>query len=451
MKNTDQKASPNPKEKVTARAVIVWAAACLVYIAAVTSRTSFGVAGVEAIDRFQVDATRIAVFTSVQVGVYAFAQIPMGMLIDKFGPRKLLAIGALIMGVGQIILGLTDAYGVAIIARVLIGAGDASIFLSVMRILPSWFPLKATPIFTQLTTSLGQLGQFISAVPFLALLGASGWTTAFVSLGAVVSIIALAALIAVRDTPAIPAAQAAEKAAAKAQTKPAETSVTPVKNSLGTSLKLIIRNPLCWQGFFIHYTLMLWLNVFNLMWGLPMMTLGMGLSTSTVGIVLTVSTICLVFAAPVMGIISARTGYRRDVVAIGFSFIQALAWIIFLSSETPRGVTAIVLVNIAMGLTTAASNFGFDSIRERLDRNILAAGTGLANMGGFISAMAAAQIVGILLDHSAHGNTYTWHDFRLAYIAVIIIWLLGVLGFVVARLKGGPGRRMVTTIRHASH
>lgn len=425
----------------------MWAAACLVYIAAVTSRTSFGVAGVEAIDRFQVDATRIAVFTSVQVGVYAFAQIPMGMLIDKYGPRKLLAIGALIMGVGQIILGFTDVYGIAIIARILIGAGDASIFLSVMRILPSWFPLKATPIFTQLTTSLGQLGQFISAVPFLALLGASGWTIAFVSLGAVVSIIAIAALIAVRDTPELPAPVASEVAV---ETQPVETTHTPVKNSLGTSLKLILRNPLCWQGFFIHYSLMVWLNVFNLMWGLPMMTLGMGLSTSTVGIVLSVSTFCLVVSAPLMGIISARTGYRRDVIAIAFSCVQALAWIIFLSSETPRGVVAIVLVNVAMGLTTAASNFGFDSIRERLDRNILAAGTGLANMGGFISAMVASQIVGILLDHSAHGNTYTWHDFRVAYIAVIIIWALGVVGFVVARLKGGPGRRMLTRIRHSS-
>ena len=60
--------------------------------------------------------------------------------------------------------------------RVLIGAGDATAFLSVMRILPYWFPLHRTPMFTQVTSSLGQMGQFISAVPFLWLLGAAGWT-----------------------------------------------------------------------------------------------------------------------------------------------------------------------------------------------------------------------------------------------------------------------------------
>nr|WP_197276304.1 MFS transporter [Corynebacterium deserti] len=421
-------------------------------MAAVTSRTSFGVAGVEAIDRFQVDATRIAVFTSVQVGVYAFSQIPMGLLIDKFGPRNLLAVGALVMGAGQIILGLTDIYGVAILARVLIGAGDASVFLSVMRILPFWFPLKHTPIFTQLTTGLGQMGQFISAVPFMALLGAQGWIVAFVSLGSVVALIAIAALVVVRDTPEKlqkqPKAPADALAATEGKTQPAQTDSTPVKPSLRTSLKLIIRNPLCWQGFFIHYVLMVWQNVFALMWGVPMMTLGMGLSSTQAGLVLSVNTLCMVIAGPIIGIISARTGYRRDVVAIGLSFLQAGAWLVFMLSGAPRGLLAMILVNIALGLTTPASGFGFDSIRERLDRTILAAGTGLANMGGFLSAMFAAQIVGALLDHSSHGNTYTWHDFRFAFIAVFVTWALGVTGFVIARLKGGPGRRIVAQIRH---
>ncbi|BAU96553.1 major facilitator superfamily permease [Corynebacterium suranareeae] len=403
-------------------------------MAAITSRTSFGVAGVEAIDRFQVDATRIAVFTSVQVGVYAFSQIPMGILIDKFGPRKLLAVGALLMGAGQLILGFTDSYAIAIIARVFIGAGDASIFLSVMRILPFWFPLKHTPIFTQLTTCLGQLGQFLSAVPFMALLGTQGWTVAFVSLGSIVGLLAIAALVAVRDSP-------------DPQQKPTTTHTDDEKPSLGASLKLIVKNPIPWQGFFIHYVLMVWQTVFALMWGVPLMTLGMGLSSATAGLVLSINTVCMVISAPIIGIISARLGYRRDVVAVALSFVQAAVWMVFLSSDAPRGMMAIIVVNIVMGLTTAASGYGFDTVREQLDRRILAAGTGLANMGGFLSSMVAAQVMGFLLDHSAHGNTYTWGDFRFGFLAILVTWAIGVMGFVVARLKGGPGRRLLTRIR----
>lgn len=146
----------DPRTRLTRRAIIVWAGAVLFYIVAITGRTSFGVAGVHAIERFEVDASRIAVFTVVQVGVYALAQIPTGLLIDRFAPKRVLLAGALIMAAGQILLGFTDVYWVALLARVLIGAGDASAFLSVMRILPYWFPLRWTPLFTQLTASLGR-------------------------------------------------------------------------------------------------------------------------------------------------------------------------------------------------------------------------------------------------------------------------------------------------------
>lgn len=438
--NNNQAPSPNPREKITRRALVVWVAAVSVYIAAITSRTSFGVAGVEAIERFEVDATRIAVFTSVQVGVYALSQIPMGLAIDKFGPRKLLAIGALVMGVGQILLGLTDIYGVAIFARVLIGAGDASVFLSVMRLLPFWFPLKKTPIFTQFTSALGQIGQVLSAVPFMALLGATGWTTSFVTLGSAVGLIALAALIAVRDTP--------EQLNRSSSSTPVSTSTTPVKPRMLTSLKLITRNPVCWQGFFIHYLLMLWQNVFTLMWGVPLMTLGMGLSAGEVGLVLSINTLFAVIAGPIIGLISARTGHRRDVVAVTMSLVPTVAWFFFLSSEEPRGLIAIMLINITMGISTPLSGYGFDTIRERLDRKNLAAATGLANMGGFLAAMAAAQLVGVLLDAVDTNGGYDWADFRIAYIAVFIIWAIGFAGFIIARLRGGPGRRMVQQLRH---
>lgn len=102
--------APNPREVVTTKALSIWVAAVLVYIVAIAGRTSFGVAGLDAIDRFGVTASQIAVFTSVQLGVYAFAQIPTGLLIDRFGPRKLLVVGAIVMGVGQVLFGFTSSY-----------------------------------------------------------------------------------------------------------------------------------------------------------------------------------------------------------------------------------------------------------------------------------------------------------------------------------------------------
>ena len=89
----------------------------------------------------------------------------------------------------------------AILARVIIGSADATAFLSVMRILPAWIPMRKTPLFTQLTGGLGYVGQFISAVPFTALLHGQGWETSFVSLGASSVLVAVLVWLAVRDTP----------------------------------------------------------------------------------------------------------------------------------------------------------------------------------------------------------------------------------------------------------
>lgn len=430
----------------------MWVSAVLVYVVAITGRTSFGVAGVDAIERFGVDASRIAVFTAVQLGVYAFSQIPSGMLIDRFGPRKMLVSGALVMGLGQILLGLTTSYGVAIGARVLIGAGDATAFLSVMRILPYWFPLRKTPLFTQLTASIGQLGQFVSAVPFMAMLHVSGWTPAFVSLGAVGILIALAAGVAVTDSPDtdVAADQAkADRRARREAKKSGDTAQLDVlarqkkqldeavsereRTNVLTLLKIVLRSPVCWVGFFIHYTCMLPQIVFTLLWGVPMMTLGMGFSSQTAALVLTVNTIATVSVGPLHGWVSSRLGPRRDLAALVFTLGIGASWLIFFASPTPHGLVAIIIVNIFTAAFTPSANYGFDLVRERLDRKFVATGTGLSNMGGFLSAMVAAQAVGLLLDWSADGGTYGWEDFRIAWMAVIAVWAVGVIGLLISR------------------
>ena len=66
----------------------------------------------------------------------------------------------------------------------LVGAGDALTFISVLSVVTAWFPPRRVPLMTQLTGLLGQLGQVLSAVPFAALLHGPGWTTAFVSAAA---------------------------------------------------------------------------------------------------------------------------------------------------------------------------------------------------------------------------------------------------------------------------
>ena len=108
----------------------IYIAAVAVYFIAVVHRTALGVAGVEALDRFHIQATGLAFLAVTQIATYMVLQIPAGHLLDRFGPRTMMTIGSLLMAAGQLVLAFSDHFAIAIAARVLIGAGDAPIFLS---------------------------------------------------------------------------------------------------------------------------------------------------------------------------------------------------------------------------------------------------------------------------------------------------------------------------------
>src|SRR6185312_402774 len=92
--------------------------------------------------------------------------------------------GAALMAFGQLVLAFTESLPAAIGARAVVGLGDAFTFISVLRLVPHWFAPRRVPLLTQLTGICGQLGQVLSALPFLALLTATTWEDAYVSVAA---------------------------------------------------------------------------------------------------------------------------------------------------------------------------------------------------------------------------------------------------------------------------
>ena len=158
---------------------IVWLAATLTFVAAMFSRTSFGVASLYAAERFASPVALMSIFVVVQMIVYAGMQIPAGLLLDRLGSRKTIAIGLTVMTVGQLGLALATSFPVGLGVRVLIGGGDALIFISAIRLIPVWFAARQVPLLTQISSVAGQLGQWASAVPLVRILADFGWTPAF--------------------------------------------------------------------------------------------------------------------------------------------------------------------------------------------------------------------------------------------------------------------------------
>lgn len=245
---------------------MVWGVGVFAYIVGVLHRTSFGVAGLSAADRFSVSPSLLSSFVVLQVIVYAGMQIPAGVLLDRIGSRKMIAAGALIMASAQITLALTESLPVAVVARAFVGVGDALTFISVLRLVPVWFTPRRVPIVSQLTGLLGQLGQVLSAVPFLILLNGPGWTFAFGSAAALGLLALVLVLALVRDRPDDGAAPVFEP--------------TTLKQTLA-SIAEVWRRPGTRLGFFSHMGTQFSITVFALLWGVPYLTSAQGLSAST--------------------------------------------------------------------------------------------------------------------------------------------------------------------------
>ncbi len=241
------------------RAYAVWGAAMAVYILGVFHRTSLGVAGLIAAERFHITAAQLATFTVVQLLVYAAMQVPVGVLLDRFGSRRLLITGLLLMTAGQFWFAFAGTFAIGLAARILVGGGDAMVFVSVIRIVALWFRVRQTPLLTQLTGQLGQLGAIGASFPLSAALHRFGWTPSFLLASGVGVVLAVGLIFLLKDSPFRGTPQEPIRVRAVAATL-RSTWGTP-----GTRL-----------GLWSHFTSQFAMTVFTLLWGFPFLVRGQG-------------------------------------------------------------------------------------------------------------------------------------------------------------------------------
>ncbi|WP_395103419.1 nitrate/nitrite transporter [Actinomadura sp. SCN-SB] len=398
---------------------VLWAVGVLAYIVAILHRTSFGVAGLAAADRFGASAGILASFTVLQLLVYAALQVPVGLLLDRLGPRRMVAGGALLMAAGQAILAVSTDLGTAIAARVLVGAGDAMTFISVLGVVTRWFAPKRIPVVTQLTGLLGQLGQVLSAVPLAALLHGPGWTAAFgsaASLGVLAAVLALAVL---RDGPP------------RAATRPDAPTLRHVAGELAASW----RHPGTRLGLWTHFTTQVSTNTFALMWGYPYLVSGHGLSQATAGALLTVFVVAAMAAGPVVGALVARYPLRRSWLVLGIVALIAGAWTATLAVPPPAPTWLLTVLVLCVALGGPGSMIGFDYARTFNPLHRQGAATGIVNGGGFIAALLAILLIGFVLDALSPGRDVTPEAFRAAWTVQILFWTAGITGILLSRAK----------------
>jgi MFS family permease len=409
----------NAQEATSQRRVyLVWAVGLITYTVGVMHRTSFGVAGLDAADRFHASPTVLSGFVVLQLLIYAVLQVPVGMLLDRFGARRLIVAGALSMAAGQLLLAVAGTIPLAVAARLLVGAGDALTFISVLSVVTAWFPARRVPLMTQLTGLLGQLGQVLSAVPFAALLRGPGWSTAFISAAALGVAVALATLAVVRNRPA------------GAPAPPPAPSPRQVLAGLAVSW----REPGTRLGLWTHLGTQFSGTVFALLWGVPYLVAGQGFSPGAASALLTLFVLVGIVAGPLFGVFTARHPLRRSWLVLTVIVSTAAMWTIVLAVPPPAPGWLLVVLIVVLALGGPGSMIGFDYARTFNPGHLQGTAVGIVNVGGFFASLLVSFGIGVVLGSVGPGG-YTPEAFRLAWTVQYVVWAFALVAVLVARRR----------------
>ncbi|MDH6111804.1 MFS family permease [Kitasatospora sp. MAP12-15] len=404
-----------------------WGIGVSVYVLAVIHRTSLGVAGLDAANRFHIGASALSTFSILQVLVYAAMQIPVGLLVDRYGPRRVLLLGITLLSLGQLAFAFSSSFGPALASRAVLGSGDAMTFISVLRISARWFPAAKNPLIAQLSGLAGMGGNLVTTVVLAQALHTEGWTAAFTGIALLgVVAFALVALL-LREAPG---PRAATPAAA------------PDRLPVGIQVRTSWREPGTRLGLWVHFTTAFPASAFAMLWGLPYLVQGQGMSRAQAGGMLTLLVFSTMFFALLLGRLLARSARARMpivlcvIAATGGSWAVALAWP---GGRPPFWLLVVVLV--AMGSNGPASLVGLDYARSYNPAERLGTASGIANMGGFIATMITLFGIGVLLDAvspAGGGETYSAGAYRLAFCWMYLPLVLGTV--MILRLRGKVGK-----------
>jgi MFS family permease len=414
------------------RAWLIWGVAVAGYVLAVTNRASLSAVGVDAAARFSADASTLSMFAVVQLAVYGGMQLPVGVLLDRYGARPLLTIGMVLMAVGQLTMALSPSVGVGILARMLLGAGDAAVFPAVLRLVATWFPAQRGPMMVQLTGIVGQAGQLVALVPLAALLHATSWSVAFGSVAGLGVVFAVLVYLVIRNHPP----EVDRDISIDTQTG-AIRVVTSAADT-GVGIRAAWAHPGTRLAFWSHFTSPFAGTAFILLWGIPFLTAGEGRTLAEAAAITSTYVVVGMALGPVMGELSRRNPHLRSRALVLPSIaVQIVAWLAVIVWPGPAPLWLLFALATALAMGGPASMIAFDHARTHNPAHRLSTATGLTNAGGFLAALVTVFAIGFALDAQGAGTpeTYTLDAFRLAFLAQVPLWVLGWTFIVIERRR----------------
>ncbi|HNT38323.1 MAG TPA: MFS transporter [Rubrivivax sp.] len=380
---------------------------------------------------FDASAASLGVLAATYFYVYTLLQIPVGVLADTLGPRRILTLGGLVAGAGSLLFGLAPGFGWALAGRTLVGLGVSVAFIAMLKLIAVWYEENRFASLVGGLMFLGNVGTMTAGTPLAWAAQGIGWRAVFVVIGIMSLLIGALSWFLVQDRPG------------QARQLRAVRSAAPAARDRGAwigGLRTVLRNRATWPGFFVNVGIAGSFFAFAGLWAMPYFMQVHGMTRAAASHHLTVYFGGFALGCLVIGPLSDRLRRRRPLM-IGGATLHALGWWIWLANGAlpPAATFALCL---AMGVATASLSLSWACAKEVNPPALSGMATSVVNVGVFLGPSILQPLVGWVMDRSWQGGMdggvrlYSAADFRSGLLLMAGCAAFGALCTLFVRETG---------------
>ncbi|MBI2786931.1 MAG: MFS transporter, partial [Legionella longbeachae] len=368
---------------------MVWGLGCLFYFYECLLQVSPSVMSNELMRDFSVTSQTLGILSGVYFYSYAAMQLPGGVLMDYFGPHRLLTLATVVCAISTIAFGMTDNFFMACVARLMIGFGSAFAAVGTMKLAANWFPAQRFALLTGLMVTLGMLGSIGGEAPLALLIENFGWRSSMIIMGIIGLVLSVLLAIIAQDAP-------------KKIVIDSPHHLTEEEEQLIPSLLALMKNKQLWLVACYGGLMYMATPVFCGLWGVPFLMNKMMLTKTTAANYISLVFIGWAIASPLGGIYSNRIGLRKPPMYIGC--IGALiSSVLFIFAPISNTICMEILL-FAFGIFSAGFLPAFTVAKELCNKKYVASGLSFMNMMNMIGIALAQPIIGLILDKMWKGE-----------------------------------------------
>jgi MFS family permease len=377
-----------PVRRASAAGIATVGTLCIIYVISQFLRNSVGVIAPNLAAEMQLSAVQIGLLASAFFFSFAAAQIPLGLAIDRFGPKRCMLVCAAVIVLGALLFAQAASATTLIAGRILLGLGASSFLMAPLAIYARWFPPQRFSTLAGLHVGIGSLGALLATAPFASVVGLFGWRTSFIGVAAITVLAVVVIMLVVRDAP--PGAERLSRGDAGGGSAGGSW-----RDSVLGAIEAI-RLPGVWRLFVmnlaVHSTFVFLVGL----WGGPYLTHVYGYDLTARGDFLFAPALAQMVGAVVWGPMDRVFGGHKVPVLIGMG-LSALALLVLAAAGT-LPFWALLATFVVVGFSTAVIPVVVAHGKALFPAHLLGRGMTILNMASMGGVFLCQSISGAVIE-----------------------------------------------------